>query len=184
MDTAPREKSKRPESRLMDSAKVVSVTLATARKKSFQLSALTKSFKEAYYSILVNAIVTRIFVLLLRRYMETCDLPRNQAGDSETAMQIARYIQANASDVTLKSLSSEFHYSSEYASRLIKRTTGQTFIQLLTNIRMENAKQLLRDTSLSVIDIAANVGYDSCEHFIRKFKSHTGKTPNEYRHKR
>ncbi len=140
--------------------------------------------KEAYYSVLVNAIVTRIFVLLLRRYMETCELPRNQAGDSETAMQIARYIQANATDVTLKSLSSEFHYSPEYASRLIKRTTGQTFIQLLTNIRMENAKQLLRDTSLSVIDIAANVGYDSCEHFIRKFKSHTGKTPNEYRHKR
>ena len=56
------------------------------------------------------------------------------------------------------------------------------FMQLLTNIRIENAKQLLRDTSLSVIDIAANVGYDSCEHFIRKFRSATGKTPGEYRH--
>ena len=140
--------------------------------------------KEAYYSVLVNAIVTRIFVFLLRRYMDTCDLPADKAGDSETAMRIARYIQANAADVTLKSLSSEFHYSPEYASRLIRRTTGQTFIQLLTNIRMENAKQLLRDTSLSVIDIAANVGYNSCEHFIRKFKNHTGRTPNEYRHNR
>ena len=55
-------------------------------------------------------------------------------------------------------------------------------MQLLTSIRIENAKQLLRDTSLSVIDIAANVGYDSSEHFIRKFRSATGKTPGEYRH--
>jgi len=138
--------------------------------------------KEAYYSVLINAIVTRIFVLLLRRYMESCVMPEDKAGDSETAMKIARYIQENASEVTLSSLSNAFHYSPEYASRLIKRTTGQTFMQLLTNIRIENAKQLLRDTSLSVIDIAANVGYESSEHFIRKFRSLTGKTPGEYRH--
>ena len=138
--------------------------------------------KEAYYSVLVNAIVTRIFVLLLRRYMDSCDMPKDKAGDSETAVRIARFIQENASRVTLSSLSEAFHYSPEYASRLIKRTTGHTFMQLLTNIRIENAKQLLRDTSLSVIDIAANVGYDSCEHFIRKFRSATGKTPGEYRH--
>ena len=140
--------------------------------------------KEAYYSVLVNAILTRIFVMLLRRYMDTCDIPADKARDSETAMRIARYIQSNAAGVTLSSLSAAFHYSPEYASRLIKKTTGQTFIQLLTSIRIENAKQLLRDTSLSVIDIAANVGYDSCEHFIRKFRTVTGTTPGEYRHRR
>lgn len=136
-----------------------------------------------YYSVLVNAIVTRIFVLLLRRYMSSCELPKGKPEDSEIALTLARYLQANAADVTLARLAEDFHYSTEYASRLIKRSTGRTFIQLLTSIRLENAKQLLRDTSLSVTDIALQVGYDSSEHFIRTFRKHTGITPSEYRHK-
>ena len=76
----------------------------------------------------------------------------------------------------------DYSISTRELARLIKRSTGQTFIQLLTSIRMENAKQLLRDTSLSVMDIALQVGYDSSEHFIRTFRKHTGSTPSEYRH--
>ena len=137
--------------------------------------------QEAYYHVLVNAIVTRVFVLLLRRYMLSCELPKDKPADSEIALTLARYLQANAADVTLAGLAEDFHYSAEYASRLIKRSTGQTFIQLLTSIRLENAKQLLRDTTLSVTDIALQVGYDSSEHFIRTFRKHTGMTPSEYR---
>ena len=138
--------------------------------------------QEAYYTVLVNAIVTRVFVLLLRRYMSSCELPRDKPADSEIALTLARYLQANATDVTLAKLAEDFHYSIEYASRLIKRSTGQTFIQLLTSIRLENAKQLLRDTTLSVMEIALQVGYDSSEHFTRTFRKHTGSTPSEYRH--
>ncbi len=138
--------------------------------------------QEAYYTVLVNAIVTRVFVLLLRRYMSSCELPGNKPADSEIALALARYLQANASDVTLAKLAEDFHYSTEYTSRLIKRSTGQTFIQLLTSIRLENAKQLLRDTSLSVADIALQVGYESSEHFIRTFRKNTGCTPSDYRH--
>ena len=114
--------------------------------------------------------------------MSSCELPKDKPADSEIALTLARYLQANATDVTLVKLAEDFHYSPEYASRLIKRSTGQTFIQLLTSIRMENAKQLLRDTTLSVMDIALHVGYDSSEHFIRTFRKHTGNTPSEYRH--
>lgn len=138
--------------------------------------------QEAYYTVLINAIVTRVFVLLLRRYMSSCELPKDKPADSEIASTLARYLQANAAGVTLARLAEDFHYSPEYASRLIKRSTGQTFIQLLTSIRLENAKQLLRDTTLSVMDIALQVGYDSSEHFIRTFRKHTGSTPSEYRH--
>ena len=137
--------------------------------------------QQAYYAELINAIVTRVFVLLLRRYMTSCELPGVKPADSEIALSLARYLQANAADVTLAGLAENFHYSAEYTSRLIKRTTGQTFIQLLTSIRLENAKQLLRDTTLSVMDIALQVGYDSSEHFIRTFRKHTGTTPSEYR---
>ena len=140
--------------------------------------------KQDYYSVLVNAIVTKIFVLLLRRYMDACELPQDQFHDSQTAVRIARYLQTNAATATLGGMAAEFHYTPEYASRLIKQMTGQTFIQLLTTVRLENAEQLLRDTAMPVADIAAAVGYESSEHFIRTFRKHVGLTPSGYRQKK
>lgn len=137
----------------------------------------------AYFNELINAVVTKIFVLLLRRYMADCELPANHPKDSETALRFARYIQDHAADVTLSSMAQAFHYSPEHASRLIKRYTGHTFSHLLTSIRLENAKQLLRDTSVSVLDIALQVGYEGSDQFIRAFRRQNGITPNEYRHK-
>ena len=139
--------------------------------------------QEAYYNELINAVVTKIFVLLLRRYMSDCELPAHQPEDSDAAIRIARYIQDHAADVTLASLAQDFHYSPEHASRMIRRTTGQTFMQLLTSIRLENAKQLLRDTSVSILDIAIQIGYEGSDQFIRAFRRQNGITPNEYRRK-
>ena len=65
---------------------------------------------------------------------------------------------------------------------MIRHATGHTFSQLLTNIRLENAKQLLRDSTLSVMDIALQVGYEGSDQFIRAFRKHNGATPSEYRH--
>ena len=137
--------------------------------------------KETYYNELINAVVTKIFVLLLRRYMGDCELPAIRQEDTATAVMIVRYIQDNAASVTLVSLAENLHYSPEHTSRLIKRATGRTFTQLLTSIRIENSKQLLRDTSLTVLDIALQIGYESSDHFIRTFHKVCGMTPNEYR---
>lgn len=139
--------------------------------------------QEAYYNELINAVVTKIFVLLLRRYMADCELPANQPNTSDEAIRIARYIQDHATEVTLASLAEDFHYSPEHASRMIRHFTGQTFTELLTNIRLENAKQLLRDTSLNVLDVAVQIGYEGSDQFIRVFRKHTGQTPNAYRRK-
>lgn len=139
--------------------------------------------QQAYYNELINAVVTKIFVLLLRRYMSSCELPADQPKDSDTAIRIVRYIQDHATDISLDRMAKEFHYSPEHASRMIKRFTGHTFSQLLANIRLENAKQLLRDTSVSVLDIAMQVGYEGSDQFIRAFRRHNDITPNEYRRK-
>ena len=140
--------------------------------------------RQDYYSVLVNALVTKIFVGVLRRHMENCELPEDQKKDTESALRFVRFLQANAATATLGGLAAEFHYSPEYASRQIKRITGQTFIQLLTSIRLENAEQLLQDTALPVADIAAAVGYESSEHFIRTFRKHRNQTPSDFRHKK
>ena len=122
-------------------------------------------------------------MLLLRLYMTNCELPANQPDSSDEALRIARYIQDHSTNVTLVSLAEDFHYSPEHASRMIRHFTGQTFTELLTSIRLENAKQLLRDTSLSVLDIAVQIGYEGSDQFIRAFRKHVGQTPNAYRRK-
>ena len=146
------------------------------------LELCSESFdQQAYYSELLNAVLPKIFVLLLRRYMESCELPADHPADSDAALRFVRYIQDHSTDVTLTSLADAFHYSPEHASRTIRHTTGQTFSQLLTSIRLENAKQLLRDTSMNVLDIALQVGYEGSDQFIRAFRKHNQTTPSEYR---
>ena len=137
--------------------------------------------QQDYYQELANALATRVFVLLLRKHMDSCVLPGGRVKDTEAALRIFRFLQINAATATLGDLAAEFHYSPEYASRQIKRITGRTFMQLLTSIRLENAEQLLRDTALPVSEIAAAVGYESSEHFIRTFRKHRNMTPSIFR---
>lgn len=91
------------------------------------------------------------------------------------------YIQNNFRTVTLTSLSTHFNYSVAYLSRLIKKETGKTFSEILLEIRLKHAMQLLLDTTLTVTYIAELSGYQSANHFTHSFKQHTGQSPNQYR---
>jgi AraC family transcriptional regulator, arabinose operon regulatory protein len=52
----------------------------------------------------------------------------------------------------------------------------------LTDLRMKEACRLLRNTHLSVQEIALSVGFSGSPHFCAKFRRHTGMTPGKYRH--
>lgn len=72
-------------------------------------------------------------------------------------------------------------FSHGYLCREIKKHTGKTPIQLLTDYRMVSAKALLKGTSLSVMDISQRLGYSSVSHFITKFKEYYNISPLQYR---
>ena len=76
-----------------------------------------------------------------------------------------------------------FGYSTSHFSTLIKEGTGQTFLQIIRNIKLNQACRALRESSLSNNAICELVGYDSPEHFMRTFKKTYGMTPGEYRKK-
>ena len=82
---------------------------------------------------------------------------------------------------TLTEISRKYSVSDSYLSRIIRRQTGCTFTQLLHSARFTRAASLLRDTTLSVTDIAAAVGYDNTSFFYRQFTQRYGCTPKEYR---
>jgi len=86
-----------------------------------------------------------------------------------------------ASDLTLAQLAERLYVHPNYLSTLFRRETGVTFSQYLTQVRIENAKKLLRETELKIYQICDRVGYTDQAHFSRVFKAMTGLTPYEYR---
>jgi len=84
-------------------------------------------------------------------------------------------------DITLNTLSKEFGLHKNYISSLLKQITHQNFRAYLNSYRLENAKELLRNSKLSVTAIAYECGYNDIRTFNRAFLKHQNCTPTEYR---
>jgi len=63
----------------------------------------------------------------------------------------------------------------------MKRELGHSFIHVLVQIRIQKAVHLLKETELSILEIALKVGYDSQHYFSTAFKKMIGVSPNQYR---
>lgn len=99
--------------------------------------------------------------------------------------QIIHYIHSNYQDeLRLALLAEQFGMSQSHLSESIKKTTGQTFLHLLHDIRIRHACSLLVSTTRSVSDIAIEVGYGSYKTFTRIFRETKGVVPTQYRKKR
>lgn len=81
----------------------------------------------------------------------------------------------------LQDVADQVYVSQWHLSKLLNRYKEQSFSDILNNIRIEKAKELLRDPSLRIGDIADMVGFLDMAHFSRVFKRQTGLSANEYR---
>ena len=84
-------------------------------------------------------------------------------------------------DISLDDVSREVDISPYYFSKLFKEATGDNFIEYLTNLRIDKAKDLLDNTELSMKEICVQVGYANPNYFSRIFKKNVGVTPTEYK---
>lgn len=101
---------------------------------------------------------------------------------SDILLQIKQYIKEHfMENITLQQLSDVFYLHPNYLSRLFKEKGGQRFIDYLTTVRVENAKELLAHSGLKINDIGPMVGYETPKYFGKIFKETTGMTPREYR---
>lgn len=81
----------------------------------------------------------------------------------------------------LVDVAEQIYVSQWHLSKLLNRYTGKNFSELLNNVRIEKAKELLDDPALRISDIAEEVGFLDVAHFSRVFKKQTGISANEYR---
>ena len=93
------------------------------------------------------------------------------------------YIKTHYMDenMSLNAVAQVANISANHFSALFSQNIGQTFIEYLTGIRMEHAKELLRCTGKRASEIALEVGYKDSHYFSYLFKKTQGMTPSDYR---
>lgn len=108
----------------------------------------------------------------------------NDENHQQLVYKIHSYIHENlGKDVTLQSISEYVYLHSVYLSKIYKEITGVNLSEYILRARMEEAKRLLEHTSYKIYEITEKVGYQSPQHFIRRFKQYYGVTPDIYRKK-
>jgi len=95
---------------------------------------------------------------------------------------VRRYMEDNYMfDLSLGSVSEILHISPAYLSAQFKKYQKMNFLDCLTELRINAAKQLLTDPLRSAAEVASMVGYEDASYFARAFKKRTGMTPTQYR---
>lgn len=119
--------------------------------------------------------------LLLLLISSHCSYTGADDEEDSLSSKIFGYISSRYPKVTLKEVAEHFNYNPDYISRLLKRTYGGSFKQIVSKVRMEQAQILLSKTGLSIAEIARLVGYDETVSFQNTFKKAFGITPKQYR---
>ena len=84
-------------------------------------------------------------------------------------------------EISLNTVANVANVSSNHFSTLFSQNMGQTFIEYLTSLRMNKAKELLRCTGMRSSEIAGEIGYKDAHYFSYLFKKTQGMTPSDYR---
>lgn len=93
-----------------------------------------------------------------------------------------KFIEENyTKNITLEDVSQQVNISAYYFSRIFKEETNENFIDYLTGLRIERAKDLLSSTQYSMKEICNMSGYSDPNYFSKSFKKKVGVTPTEYR---
>ena len=134
--------------------------------------------RERFYDELSNALMQKMIA-------EVFSSLEIQAAAVSTSAATERYkkllydIDENAENYSFSRAVTYMNMSEAYFSRFFKRISGMTFSMYLNHIRVNKAIDLIRDSNMSMTEIAMNCGFDTIRNFNRVFKQITGYAPRE-----
>ena len=121
---------------------------------------------------------------VVARALEVSGLQAPRANASQHAgvqAALAFLAERLAEPITLGDVAAHAGYSPSYMSELIHLETGRTLSDWMTELRMERAKALLRETDMGIAEIGAAVGFGDPSHFTRRFRAVVGQPPAAWR---
>lgn len=110
-------------------------------------------------------------------------LQEGEAGDpSDVFLQICTYLHRHfAEELSLDLVSDLFHLSPGYVSQMFTKRLGISYVNYITQLRIDYACRLIRETDLGNADIATRCGYRDVKYYYKVFKKATGKTVQAYK---
>lgn len=188
-----------------------SLTCNDLSKVQSILEAVFKEYTNVYATWGVETIIQQLFDLLDDMYFshkkqhlnppelytykefivwftQTCDriILTNSEKDVSYSLPIKLTIEninrdyANQ-ELNIATLADKVFLSTGYLSTLFKNETGKSINEFITNVRIQNAKQLLANPALKIYHISTMTGYSSAQYFAQIFYKTTGMTPKQYR---
>lgn len=117
-----------------------------------------------------------------QRFIHLCCVQMGEYLSSrQTIMRVKAYVQEHFRDsLTLEEVAGVVQLSPNYLSNLFKQEVGETFIDYVTHVRLEKAKELLKDNAYTLKEISFMIGYKDPNYFSRVFKKHCDLSPSQY----
>lgn len=137
---------------------------------------------DAYSSRLANNGFEWLCIHLLQHHISNIQ-DTTSHHSSLNLSDVLKYIEENYRTITLDDVCEKFNYSRGHIQRVFKQSTGFTFLEFVTRIKINRACKLLQNDSLTVQNIAEELGFNDDSSFYRSFKKQTGLSPSEYRKK-
>lgn len=134
------------------------------------------------FSLAVRSLILQLFINL-DRYQEGKVAVASGNGERKQIVEgIMEWVAKNyAETLRIEELCSRYHMSRSYLHRIFKQETGLTIVEYLISYRINKAKILLKNDSMSITEIAHCSGFQDLSHFSRIFKRQLGVTPRAYR---
>ena len=134
------------------------------------------------YDSRLKGLLAKLLVLLARHLENQLDMPTDDHVSNEKVQEIIKYLKVHYEQaISLDELSEQFFISRYYLTRIFKKTTGFTIFEFIHSLRIVEAKRLLSQTDMKVIEVAQKVGFTNVSNFGKVFKSITGLSPLKYR---
>jgi transcriptional regulator GlxA family with amidase domain len=141
-------------------------------------------FIEQHYGQAIANEVSRHFTHEIKRSYTSSALnqPQQHMHRDELIVEIQDWLHnAYNEPIDLASIASKFKLSIRSLTRRFLSATGKSLIQYLQQVRLDNAKELLRNSNLTIAEVAYHCGYNDGNHFAVQFKKSMSATPTEYR---
>jgi len=129
----------------------------------------------------INQTTMGLLFLQLLNYTDKIEQGEDDPYDNYLTLSVLRHIEENYRDSNLTVLAKDLNQPIYLLSRLVKRSTGYTYKELLQRKRFQKAVELLGNTTLSVNDIISAVGYDNTSYFHKIFREKYNMSPRQYR---
>ncbi|THF74845.1 helix-turn-helix transcriptional regulator [Cohnella fermenti] len=137
------------------------------------------------YELTIKSYLILLFAYLARQHpspLAADDSAAAPVRGTERFKPLLRYVEEHYDErISVEDAARQVNLNPYHFCKLFKKMTGRTFVDYVNRHRMNEAERLLRDTDLSITEIAERVGCGNSNYFTKLFKRHMGTTPSQAR---